>query len=191
MNNIPDEQSRQAALFRILQVVSSKLGKGVMYTTAALGMASLIPGLVLPGTLGIIATGIGVEAIGVIIERVANGNVSDDDITQQVELVLKQNNIDRLLTKDEFWQAYARLREGQRSLSDKIEVVIKRLQGLENQEASDVTVLDGTHYAEGIGEVTGIDTQGPVIFKPGTKSSARGIRKITATRIGGEKEPDE
>jgi len=191
MNNIPDERSKQAALSHILQVVSSKLGKGVMYTAAVLGMASLIPGLELPGTLSVLATGIGVEAIGAIIERVANGNASDDEIKQQVELALKQNNIDRLLTKDEFWHAYAQLREGQRSLSDKIEVVIKHLQGLESQEASDVAVVDGTHRAEGIGEVTGIDAQGPVIFKPGTKSSARGIGKITATRIGGEKELDE
>jgi len=102
-------QSKQAAPSRILQVTSSRLGKGVMYTSAVLGMASLIPGLELPGTVGVLATGIGVEAIGAIIERVANSNASDDEIKQQVELALKQSNIDRTLTKDEFWHAYAQL----------------------------------------------------------------------------------
>lgn len=57
-------------------------------------------------------------------------------------------------------------------------------------ETSDVAVVDGVHYAEGIGNVTGIDTQGPVIFRPGTRSTAAGIGNITATRIGSNKEPN-
>lgn len=58
-------------------------------------------------------------------------------------------------------------------------------------ETSDVTVVNGTHYAEGIGDVTGIDAQGPVIFQPGTKSTAAGIGNITATRIGSNKESNQ
>jgi len=57
-------------------------------------------------------------------------------------------------------------------------------------EASGLTVVDGEHYAEGIGDITGIDVQEPVIFRPGTKSTAAGIGTITATRIGSNKESD-
>ncbi|PJB21976.1 MAG: hypothetical protein CO114_02515 [Euryarchaeota archaeon CG_4_9_14_3_um_filter_38_12] len=51
-----------------------------------------------------------------------------------------------------------------------------------------VTVIDGEHHAIGKGEVTGIDAQGPVFFRPGTKSIAEGEGTITATRITNKKE---
>ena len=47
-----------------------------------------------------------------------------------------------------------------------------------------ISILDGEHHASGVGEVTGIDAEGPTLFKPGTRSSAEGIGRITATRIG-------
>ena len=46
-----------------------------------------------------------------------------------------------------------------------------------------ITVIDGKHEAKGKGIVTGIDVQEPVFFKPGTKCTAEGEGKITATRI--------
>ena len=183
------ELSKQAALSRILQVALAKLGAAVLYTCAILGMAALIPGLELPGVLGNIAAGIGVEAMGSIIDRVTKRDkISDDEIAQQVRHALEQSNIDQLLTKDDFWHAFAHLRGGQRSLSDQKELIFKILRRIERVGASDVAVVDGTHHAEGIGNIVGIDAQGPVIFRPGTKSTAAGIGTVTATRIGSKKE---
>ncbi len=51
-----------------------------------------------------------------------------------------------------------------------------------------IAVINGTHHAKGIGNVTGIDVQGPVIFKPGTQSIAEGTGNITATRIAGKED---
>lgn len=66
---------------------------------------------------------------------------------------------------------------------------------MENQhsnpfEAQDVTILDGTHVAEGLGDIIGIDVEAPVIFKPGTRSTARGVGNVTGTRIGRNQETD-
>jgi hypothetical protein len=55
----------------------------------------------------------------------------------------------------------------------------------------ELTMVDGTHYAAGVGDITGIDVQGPVIFRPGTKSTAAGIGNVTATRIDSSKESDQ
>ena len=193
MKTQPSNQSRKEALVRILQAISSRLGKGAMYTTAILGMAALIPGLDLPGILGTIATGVGVEAIGIIIDRVANNSaISDDEIKRQVESALNQSEaIDQLLTKDDFWHAFDHLRKGQRSLGGQNKMIYELLRRIEHMETSDVVIVDGIHQAEGNGEVTGIDVQGPAIFRPGTKSTASGTGTITATRIGGKKESHE
>jgi hypothetical protein len=50
------------------------------------------------------------------------------------------------------------------------------------------TIVDGSHSAEGVENIIGLDIQGPAIIKPGTKSTARGFRNVTGTRIGGGKE---
>jgi hypothetical protein len=47
-----------------------------------------------------------------------------------------------------------------------------------------ISMIDGEHRAKGKGNITGIDAQEPVIFKPGTKSIAEGEGTVTATRIG-------
>jgi hypothetical protein len=51
-----------------------------------------------------------------------------------------------------------------------------------------LTEVAGEHFAEGIGEVTGLDVQAPVIIKPGTRSVARGAGVVTGTRIGPSRE---
>jgi hypothetical protein len=48
-----------------------------------------------------------------------------------------------------------------------------------------LAIIDGTHEAHGVGNVTGLDIQGPAHLKPGTRSFATGIGNITGTRIGG------
>lgn len=71
----------------------------------------------------------------------------------------------------------------------RVEEVIKLLsekQILMLQEDGMVEVA-GTHEASGIGNITGLDIQGPAKIKPGTIARASGIGNITGTRIGGKK----
>ena len=115
MTNDHDIQSKQAALLRILKVTIGKMGKGVAYTTAILGIASLHPEIILPEALLPLAAGIGIPALGEIIERVANTNPSDDEIKNQLGKVFEEIGLSQLVTKDEFWYGYGQLRDGQRS----------------------------------------------------------------------------
>ena len=59
---------------------------------------------------------------------------------------------------------------------------------LNKSKNSPISIIDGEHHAKGKGNITGIDAQEPVFFKPGTKSSAEGEGNITATRIAYKKE---
>jgi hypothetical protein len=57
-------------------------------------------------------------------------------------------------------------------------------ENLNKSRSALVTTIDGSHSARGIGEVTGLDVQGPAKIMPGTRSSAEGVGRITGTRIG-------
>lgn len=104
------EQPMQQALNRILKVIYSRVGRVSVYSTAILGIVALIPGIELPIPLAAIATSIGVEAIGIIMGRIASGeNVSDDEIANTVTIAIAQSNIDSLLTKDDFFSAFTNL----------------------------------------------------------------------------------
>jgi len=177
------EQSKQNALLRVLHMSS----KGVMYTAAALAIIALVPGIQLPGTLSLLATGIGSGIMGDLIERLANGEkITADEIQQQIESALKQS---QLLEKDEFWHAFEHLRKGQQLLGQQNKAIFTLLQEVANiEQSTNLTIVDGSHSAKGVGNVTGLDIQGLVIIKPGTKSTAKGIGNITGTRIGGNKE---
>jgi hypothetical protein len=61
---------------------------------------------------------------------------------------------------------------------------------LNGKPSESLSTVNGSHSAEGIGNVTGLDIQGPAIIMPGTKSSATGIGNIIATRIGNKKEEE-
>ena len=174
------QTSKQNAFLRILQLSS----KGALYTAATLAVLALIPNIQLPETFSLLATGIGSGIMGNLIERLASGEkITDDEIKLQIESALKQS---QLLEKDEFWHAFEHLRSGQRLLEEQNKVIFALLQEVANVEKStQLTIVDGTHSAEGIGNITGLDIQEPVIIKPGTKSTAKGIGNITATKIGG------
>lgn len=49
---------------------------------------------------------------------------------------------------------------------------------------SPLAVVDGTHQASGVGNIVGLDIDGPVIIKPGTVVRANGVGAVTGTRIG-------
>lgn len=141
-----NDQSKWAALLRILRATAAGSARGMMYGAAVLGVAALIPGLRLPPELQAVATGIGVEAMGSIIDRVASGSkLSDDEIREKIESTIAHSGINRLPTKEEFRQtfvqlrqAFAQLREGQLSLlgqNEEISAILHRLEAVawENQ----------------------------------------------------------
>ncbi|MBK9714621.1 MAG: hypothetical protein IPO81_25410 [Kouleothrix sp.] len=47
-----------------------------------------------------------------------------------------------------------------------------------------ISTVDGEHYAKGKGDIVGLDAQGPVFIRPGTRVVAEGEGNITGTRIG-------
>ena len=137
MSEKQPESSEQAALFRILQVVVTKSAKPIAYVAAALGLMYLFPGLELPPELAAIASTIGIEALGGIVDRVANDkSIPDDEIRQAVEDAIAKSGIDELLTKEDFYHAFAHLRNGQRTL-----------QALGNESAKTLHRLESTVLA--------------------------------------------
>ncbi len=180
MTKVLSGQSKQNAIARIIQLSA----KGALYTTATLAVLALVPNNQLPETFSLLAAGIGSGIVSNLIERLASGEkVTDDEIKHQIELALKQSQI---LEKDEFWQAFEHLRMGQRSIEQQNKAIFALLQEVKKlEESTQLTIVDGTHSAEGTGTVIGLDIQEPVIIKPGTKSTAKGTGNITATRIGG------
>lgn len=116
---------KQNALAKVLQVTSSKSAKMITYGAALLGMAALIPNFHLPETLGVIAGGIGVEAIGTLLEKVSNDEVSDEKIRRQIESIVTQSGITNLLTQDDFYHAFGHLLEQQRRISKQNQLILR------------------------------------------------------------------
>jgi hypothetical protein len=47
-----------------------------------------------------------------------------------------------------------------------------------------VSEIAGEYRASGVGIIVGLDAEGPVIIKPGTRVSAQGIGHVSAARFG-------
>ena len=125
---------REQTLKRLLRALSSKPAK-VVYYASALGALALIPGVPLPPELQVIAAGVGVNALSSILERVALGQkVSDQEIVRQVEIAVKESDLDGLLTSDEFNRKLARLVRQQRLAQYAYQAGLDKLgQQIENQ----------------------------------------------------------
>lgn len=137
MSTEQSENSKQTALSRILKAVAIKSSQGILYTSAILGTVALIPGVELPEMLATFAMGLGVEAMGSIIEHVArSGDISDDEIVKSVTEAVSKIGIDELLTTEDFYHAFSHLRKGQRSLQYQINEVYKVLQGIDISKIS-------------------------------------------------------
>lgn len=107
---------------RLFQVSS----KGAMYTTATLYIISLLPNIALPETLAVLASGVGSGIITSMVERIAGGEkLSDEEIQDGIRTAIKES---RIVTKDEFWHAFAHLRKGQHKLGQENKAIIELLQ---------------------------------------------------------------
>lgn len=134
------KESRQSALLKILQVIGTKSAKTLTYSTTLLGMAALIPSLQLPPELAVIASGVGVNAIGSLLDRVANNEISNDDLLKETTNTINKLGIENLLTKDDFFHAFAQLRKGQRTITnqtDEITYILREVEKLVSQNHSD------------------------------------------------------
>ena len=117
MSGKSKKQTKESALSRILGTVAKGMGKPVAYTVALLGLVSLFPGVELPALLQVLAGSVGIEIIGSLIDRVVFGeDISEETIINEVERALTQSGLEDLLTKDDFYHAFAHIRKGQTKL---------------------------------------------------------------------------
>jgi hypothetical protein len=104
MTNYFDKQN---SLIHVLEVTAVKSAKGISYAVALLGLASLVPGIQLPPELAIFASGLGVDAISNLLEKIASkDNITDDEINDEVQKIIADSEIRNLLSKDEFFHAF-------------------------------------------------------------------------------------
>ena len=104
----PDPNQKKA-LLKAIKTLNSLPAQTVLYGSAMLAVASL-GGIAIPGALGALATGVGINALSNILERVARGEqVPDDEIRQQVEAAIQNAGIEQLATSNEFQRAIAHI----------------------------------------------------------------------------------
>ena len=145
------------ALLHTLKTVSANSAKSVTYTIAALGLATLIPNFDLPPELIAIAGGLGVNAMGNILERVAGNDISEKELLQEIEKIFTKDSND-LLSKDDFYHAFTLLRKGQRKLSEQNQEILNFLNSVEKESnvAQPKIVIGAMRWSHESSE--GIDT---------------------------------
>ncbi|PKN90888.1 MAG: hypothetical protein CVU44_22155 [Chloroflexi bacterium HGW-Chloroflexi-6] len=148
--------TRLPALIRLLEIISNQSAKTITYTTALLGIFALVPGIKLPPELALIASGIGVEAIGSLLDRVAhNDKISEDEIKQQVELAIAESGFDKLITRDSFFHAYSHILKKQNKLNvsfNEIENLLHRIEASITPSQSSITYGDVRQIAQDVFE---------------------------------------
>lgn len=91
----------QIAAIKIMPHLPQNSGQILLYSSAVLAIAA-VPGADLPTTLSNIATGIGVEALGSLLDRMANGkSVSIEEIQQVVETALADSRLAERMSTDQ------------------------------------------------------------------------------------------
>jgi hypothetical protein len=127
------DNRQNAALFRVLQVSSTISARAITLTLSLLGLAFLIPEIHLPPQLAAVAGSVGIEAMGNLLDYVAKkDNISDEEIKCKLNELIDQVGVDNLLTKDDFYHAFAHIRKGQHLLSSQNEVMLATLRNLED-----------------------------------------------------------
>ncbi len=102
-------EEKQFALFRVLQALTTFPAQMMFYGTA-LAAVALVPGAALPPALATLASGVGMNALASILERVARGEqVQDDEIRASLERPLEETQIAQRLANHEFQRALAHL----------------------------------------------------------------------------------
>ncbi len=106
LTSISDDNYDAPPVLQALKVLS---GKSLLYGSALLAIAA-IPGVELSGAMGVIAAGLGVEALGSLVDRLASGEaVTADEIRQIVDGAIAESGIEDHLSGEEFQHEVARL----------------------------------------------------------------------------------
>lgn len=148
---------KRIALTKILEITSTSSGKLVATASAVLGILALFPDIQLPPEVAAIAGGIGVEALGAIIERVAyKDDLSSEEIRSQVEEAISQSGLDELLTKDDFYHAFSHLLKRQKKQSEQNEDILRTIQRVEDLLSSQTEQA----FSPNIESITPIDIAG-------------------------------
>lgn len=155
MSDPREHQRKQAALSRVLEAVKGS-SKFVVTASAVAGLVWLAPGVDLPPEAALLASSLGVEALGSILDRVAYGeDMTTEEIRKEVETVIERS-ISGLLTTDDFYHAFAHLLDRIRVLSqhsDEVLNTLRRIEGLLAAIPSDsgrASTLDTDRYFEWI-----------------------------------------
>ena len=103
----PDESPRTQSIPQALKTLT---GKSLLYGSALLAIAA-IPGAEMTAPVALIAGGLGVEALGSLLDRLAFGEeeITPEEISEAVELAIAESGIEELLSHDEFQHEIARL----------------------------------------------------------------------------------
>ncbi|MCL4528203.1 MAG: NB-ARC domain-containing protein [Chloroflexi bacterium] len=100
---------KQSALWRVLKATTSLPAQMTFYGSA-LGAIALIGGSSLPAGLGMLAAGVGVNALSSILERLAKGdNVSENEIQDKVIAAIEESHIAEKLAARETQVMIAKL----------------------------------------------------------------------------------
>ncbi|MCB0030813.1 MAG: hypothetical protein KDE28_23035, partial [Anaerolineales bacterium] len=113
--------NRWTRIINVLKAIPVHSGKVIFYGSALLAIAA-IPGADLTGPLAVLAGGLGVEALGSILDRLIRGEeVSQVEIQQTIENAMAESGIEQLLTQQEFQAALGRLLRQQHLLRAAVE----------------------------------------------------------------------
>jgi WD40 repeat protein len=94
-------QPNQLALHRALRAIADLPAQVLFYGTALLSVAA-IGGVEMPEAgLGLLATGVGVNILSSMLERIARGELTDEDIRAQVKKAIEESDIAKQLTTRE------------------------------------------------------------------------------------------
>lgn len=109
------QDSRIAALERILAVPAVKAARPLSIVLALMGAFAIVPHVQLPPELYAISVNVGVEMLGSLIDRIAHRDLTDEEILDRIQELIDE--LDLLPTSDYFDPRFELLRSGQRRLS--------------------------------------------------------------------------
>lgn len=97
----------QESLLKIVKAITSMPAQLVYYGSALAAIAA-VGGVDITGSLGALATGIGINALSNILERIAKGDeIPDEEIRKVVEDAVSSLGIETLVTNRDFYRAIA------------------------------------------------------------------------------------
>lgn len=139
---------RQSALDQIISQLKTtgKYGAKIIAYGTALGAIAAIGGAQIPPELQLLASGVGVNILSNVIERIAHGeNVTSEEIQCQVEAAIRSSKIEELLTEDKFSRALSVVVRNQMRILTTVQGYTVELDQL-SKRLSELSKLLHDHY---------------------------------------------